>query len=134
MTPQRFAELVAAYGGAPGRWPQAERAAALDFLEANPGQGRAAIASQDKLDAMLSAHRVASPNATLTRRIAASAFPSSRSRFRPLLRGAAFAGIGAAGALAGALAVAALLPFDAPSYVGDPYELTVFGDVSEDLP
>lgn len=37
MTAQRFSELAAAYGAEPRRWPEAERAAALEFL-AHGGQ------------------------------------------------------------------------------------------------
>ncbi|OYW07317.1 MAG: hypothetical protein B7Z59_12030 [Acidiphilium sp. 37-67-22] len=40
MTPDRFAALAAAYGGAIDRWPEAERDAARAFREADPAAGR----------------------------------------------------------------------------------------------
>ncbi|TIN09144.1 hypothetical protein [Mesorhizobium sp.] len=58
MTPERFSELVAAYGGSPQRWPENERTAALDFIAANPAQAEAALAPAVELDDLLS--RIAS--------------------------------------------------------------------------
>lgn len=35
MTPERFEEILAAYGSDPGRWPEVERAAALEIVRQN---------------------------------------------------------------------------------------------------
>jgi hypothetical protein len=50
MTPSRFAELLAAYGGDPQRWPADERAAALAFAETRPSEMEAARALDRALD------------------------------------------------------------------------------------
>ena len=40
MTAERFAAILAAHGGSPSRWPQAERAAAEQFLASSPDAQR----------------------------------------------------------------------------------------------
>jgi hypothetical protein len=52
MTPQRVAELIAAYGAAPEKWPAAERATALAVLDSAPAL-RAELAQMAALDAAL---------------------------------------------------------------------------------
>lgn len=133
MTPERFSELIAAYGGSPQRWPEDERAAALAFMAANPEQAEAALAPAVGLDDLLSRYRVAAPEAPLARRIVASAPRALWRRTRLIWQGAGLAGIGLAGALAGALTVAVLLPLDSTPDDGDAYALTAFGDMPEDV-
>lgn len=133
MTPERFSELVAAYGGSPRRWPEDERAAALAFMSANPEQTEAALAAAAELDDLLSRYRVAAPTSALGKRIVASAPRALWRRTRLIWRGAGLAGIGLAGVLAGALTVAVLLPLDSTPDDGDAYALTAFGDMPEDV-
>ena len=40
VTPERVREIIAAYGGAPQRWPEAERLDALALIAADPQLGR----------------------------------------------------------------------------------------------
>ncbi|MCK6449596.1 MAG: hypothetical protein L6R19_01855 [Alphaproteobacteria bacterium] len=54
MTPVRFAELVDAYGADPRRWPEAEREAALAFLERAP-EARTTLEAARRLDALIDA-------------------------------------------------------------------------------
>lgn len=133
MTPERFSELVAAYGGSPQRWPEQERAAALAFIAANPGWAEAVLAPATALDDLLSRHRVAAPDTALAGRIAASGPRALWKNTRLIWQGAGLAGIGLAGALAGALTVAILLPLDSAPDDGDAYALTAFGDIPEDI-
>lgn len=107
MTPDRFADLVAAYGARPDRWPEKERAAALALADGNPAC--AALLDQERaLDAMLDRHRVPVPHGAMVGALLATA-PRAR-----LLRGwRAAVGLAATAALgmaAGATAVAAAAP------------------------
>jgi hypothetical protein len=133
MTPERFSDLAAAYGGSPQRWPADERAAALAFMAAHPEQAEAALAPAAELDDLLSRYRVAAPQAAFARRISASAPRALWRRTRLIWQSAGLAGIGLAGALAGALTVAVLLPLDSTPDDGDAYALTAFGDMPEDV-
>jgi len=133
MTPERFSALVAAYGGSPQRWPENERAAALDFIAAYPTQAEVALAPAAELDDLLSRHRVAAPDGALARRIIATA-PSALWRSTRLIwQCAGLAGIGLAGALAGVLTVAVLLSLNSAPDDGDAYALTAFGDMQGDV-
>ena len=58
MTPERFSVLVEAYGGAPARWPESERAAALAYIARTPA-AQAQLDAACRLDALL--ERVAVP-------------------------------------------------------------------------
>lgn len=60
MTPERFRELIDAYGGDPKRWPAAERRAAEDCAARDPA-ARAALAEAARLDALLDAMTVKAP-------------------------------------------------------------------------
>ncbi|SJM35840.1 hypothetical protein [Mesorhizobium delmotii] len=133
MTPERFSELVAAYGGSPRRWPENERAAALDFIAANPTQAEVALAPAAELDDLLSRHRVAAPDGALARRIIATAPHALWRRTRLIWQCAGLAGIGLAGALAGVLTVAVLLSLNSAPDDGDAYALTAFGDIQGDV-
>lgn len=107
MTPERFHQIVEAYGADPRRWPQLERAAAQGWADAHRAQADAYLAEAAELDTWLAADHVAPPDAALQQRIIGSA-----PRRRPAAQrrawwwsGAAVAGVGLLGGAAGALAV-----------------------------
>jgi hypothetical protein len=106
MTPERLAEILAAYGAEPARWPAGEREEALALLRRDEGAARPAAA----LDRALDRFAVACPDATTVGRALAgfaALSPGSLLRrwwFAPLLAGA-----GALGMAAGALLLA-LMP------------------------
>jgi hypothetical protein len=110
MTSQRFARIVDAYGADPRRWPDAERAAACDFAQAHPDEAQARLAAAAWLDAGLAADTLEPVDRSLRRRIIASGQGAGRRRTqgaRPRLwwlSGAALAGAGVAGLVAGAMA------------------------------
>jgi hypothetical protein len=87
----RAAEIIAAYGGDPARWPDAERVTALAVIAADPelvaAQSRAAILDADFV--IWAQTPVAPGNATAAAQIAMR-------RPRPFLRWAAGTGIAAA--------------------------------------
>lgn len=53
MDAERFEHLAAAYGGDPGRWPQAERTAALAFLAADKVAAERILFEARQVDAAL---------------------------------------------------------------------------------
>jgi hypothetical protein len=132
MTPERFRELTQAYGADPRRWPEAERAGAAAFLETHGAEAREAYDEAGALDQLLGRHRVAAATPGLAEQIIGTA-PRGRvwRKARLLWQGAGLAGIGLAGALAGALAVAMLPPLDLQDDNGA-YSLTAFGDLSDE--
>ena len=74
MTSERFLALVAAYGADARRWPEAERAVARAFADADPAAvAGPALADADAADALLHASRVAHPSMALRDRVIASA-------------------------------------------------------------
>ncbi len=102
LTPARFRAIIDAYGAEPRRWPDAERAAALAYLEANPQE--AWLDEARGLDAMLDL--LAEPvSAELVedlhyRAMARFTLPqSTRPRAAPVI----WAGLGLAACLAGAV-------------------------------
>ena len=137
MTFERFWQIVEAYGAAPARWPGDERAAAQAFAAENPGLCWPVLHEAGKLDAWLAEDRTELAGAALAARIVASAPADHLARpgRRFVWSGLGFAGIGFAGALAGALAVAVLLPaISPPSYDdGDATIVTAFDDVATDM-
>jgi anti-sigma factor RsiW len=82
MTPQRVSDLIAAYGAAPEKWPQAERAEALAVLERTPAL-RAELAQMAALDAAL--NRWPAPALQLDA-VALSAYVSATPRPRAAAR------------------------------------------------
>ncbi len=114
MTPERFQRIIAAYGVEPDRWPADERKAAIAFVRNNSAMAKKLIAKEADLDGMLDAYRVAAANADLTGRVLADAqriAPVRRAVSRMMIwRGVGIAGIGLAGALAGAVLVTTLSP------------------------
>ncbi|WP_186069705.1 hypothetical protein [Burkholderia gladioli] len=135
MTPERFRNIVEAYGADPRRWPDAERDAARDWAGAHREQAGALLAEAAELDGWLGAHSVAPASHALVERILATA-PAARrpwTRGRLWWSGAAVLGIGAAGALAGAFATSAALLSSVPSYVHEStYLTTTFGGSPDD--
>ncbi|MPV56182.1 hypothetical protein CFB46_26710 [Burkholderia sp. HI2761] len=135
MTPERFRTIVAAYGSDARRWPAGERAAAEAWAHANPREALLALDDAADLDAWLAYDTVAPPAPALVERIVATAPAPQRARRRGAVwwSGAAFAGVGLAGALAGAVAVSMLMLGSAPSAQHEPgYLTTTFGGPSVD--
>ncbi|AOR70169.1 hypothetical protein BBJ41_21585 [Burkholderia stabilis] len=135
MTPERFRTIVAAYGSDARRWPDGERAAAEAWARANPRDALLALDDAADLDAWLSYDMVAPPAPALVERIVATAPAPQRARRRGTVwwSGAAFAGVGLAGALAGAVAVSMLMLGSVPSAQHEPgYLTTTFGGPSVD--
>ncbi len=123
LSPARFAALAEAYGGDIGRWPEETRAAAFR-MAADPAF-QAMLVEAGRLDLRLDLSRTEPASAELRARII-------RSWPRPLSRRAKiwWSGIGIAtalaGAVAGSMAAAAVLPAD---HGGEP--ATAFGDFAE---
>lgn len=139
MTPERFGEIVGAYGADPRRWPAAERASAERWAALHRREARALLAEAASLDACLSSDTVAPPERALYRGVLTSAnlrgarrFPRMRPRL--LASGAAFAGMGLAGGAAGALAVSffMLTGSAAPAAHVSAYLTTGFGAPAAD--
>lgn len=107
---ERFAALAEAYGAAIERWPVGERAAAQAM--ANGAAARAILARAQDLDRLLDSYRVPAPSSALAGRILADADRIVRRRdmARNWWAGLGLAGVGLAGALAGAMAATAVLP------------------------
>jgi hypothetical protein len=130
MTSQRFAQIVDAYGADPRRWPPDERAAAQAFAQARPEEAQARLHAAAALDACLAADVVEPAGRALQRRIVASAKAPRKPRpliARPVswwLPGAALAGAGAAGIVAGALAMSMLVSSGHPSVTHEPSYLS----------
>ena len=112
MTPERMEELADAWGADLRRWPAAERAAA-EALWRRDAVARARLKRVEQLDALLDAHVVAPPDARLVHAVLAGVGPVRFiGRRRPWQvprrwwwSGLGAAGVGLAGAAAGALAV-----------------------------
>ncbi|OXJ31375.1 hypothetical protein CFB82_24600 [Burkholderia sp. HI2714] len=135
MTPERFRTIVAAYGSDARRWPDGERAAAEAWARAHPGDALAALDDAAELDAWLANDTVAPPAPGLVERIVATAPAARRARRRRgtvWWSGAAFAGVGLAGALAGAVAVSMLMLGSVPPAHEPGYLTTTFGGPSVD--
>ncbi|MDN7875851.1 hypothetical protein [Burkholderia aenigmatica] len=134
MTPERFRTIVAAYGSDARRWPDGERAAAEAWARTHPGDALAALDDAAELDAWLANDTVAPPAPALVERIVATAPAPRRARRRGAVwwSGAAFAGVGLAGALAGAVAVSMLMLGSVPPSHEPGYLTTTFGGPSVD--
>lgn len=116
MTPERFREIVEAYGAAPRRWPETERAAAEAFARGN-AEARHMLAREADLDRRLGAYRIAPPGRALTGAVVAAA-PSRRSSWTSVLQGLGIVGAGLAGAVAGAFLMAIYAP-SVPNLIDD---------------
>ncbi|MDR6391041.1 hypothetical protein [Paraburkholderia phenoliruptrix] len=134
MTPERFHQIVEAYGADPRRWPSAERAAGQAWAQRHRQQADAWLAQAAALDAWLAADAVAPPDAALQQRIVASAparRPASQRRTW-WWSGAAVAGVGLLGGVAGALAVSFFVLTEAVPSVHESYLTSSFGGSSAD--
>ncbi|MGT2472892.1 hypothetical protein [Paraburkholderia terrae] len=131
MTPERFRAIVDAYGAEARHWPEAERAAASAWAAQHRREADALLAQAAQLDAWLASDAVATdmaPDAALIERVIASAPANQQPRRARQPRwlslawpgggsrhagwwwsGAAFAGVGLIGGLAGAFAVSFFL-------------------------
>lgn len=108
MTPERFREIVEAYGAIPRRWPATERAEAEVFARSS-AEAQAMLVHEADLDHLLSAYRIAPPDSALTGAIIASVPPSHRLSWT-LLKGLGIAAAGLAGAVAGAFLMTVYAP------------------------
>lgn len=132
MTPERFRRIVDSYGASPARWQEAERAAAQAFMLRDAGAAASAMREAATLDRLLAGQHVEPPGAALVGSILAAAYARrTRQRWwRLISRGGAFAGLGMAGVLAGALAVAFVLPMATDFADDDGAVLTAFRSTS----
>ena len=121
MTPERFRTIVDAYGADPRRWPDEDRAAAQAWADLHRGEADTLLAESAGLDAWLTSHTVAPPERACVERIVATAPARRPARHRGWLwwQGAAFAGIGLVGGLAGAFAVSFFVLSGTPPQVHD---------------
>ncbi|WP_323117768.1 hypothetical protein [Burkholderia alba] len=140
MTPERFREIVDAYGAEPQRWPAPERADAQAWAHDHRREADALLRDAAGVDAWLASDPAVEPDAALVRRIVASApvrpaRPPVRSRAFGW-PGAALAGLGIAGGLAGAFALSFFLVAGAARPAHDApdssYMTTGFGGSSAD--
>ena len=136
MTPERFRRLTETYGAEPRRWPAEEREVALAFVNRHPAEAQATLADASTLDSVLDGHVVGPPTTELRERIVASG-PAAQAvwhQARLWWQGVGLAGLGIAGALAGALMISVLLPLDTSDYDDDgAYVVTAFDDISYGL-
>ncbi|CAE6823573.1 hypothetical protein [Paraburkholderia nemoris] len=135
MTPERFHQIVEAYGADPRRWPQQERAAAEAWAAAHRAEAEALLADAAGIDAWLAADKVDPPHAALQQRIIGSA-PGRRPdapRRKLWWSGAAVAGVGVLGGVAGAFAVSFfVLTGTVPPVHESSYLTSSFGGSSAD--
>ncbi|OUL83020.1 hypothetical protein [Paraburkholderia hospita] len=152
MTPERFRAIVDAYGADARHWPEAERAAASAWAAQHHREADALLAQAAQLDAWLASDAAATdvaPDAALIERVIASA-PANRKLRQPRRlslawagggsrragwwwSGAAFAGVGLIGGLAGAFAVSFFLVTGNPSPGPESSYLTTgFGGTAAD--
>lgn len=119
----RFAALADAYGGSIARWPEEVREEA-DTLAREPAM-RALLIEADLLDTRLDRWIVPTPAEPLRERVLAARTLRLSRRWR-LWWGALGAATALAGAAAGTVAAAAVLPNDR----GGGGDMTVFGNVA----
>ncbi len=112
----RIRALAEAFGAEPSRWPEADRAAALAWLEAHPGEGAVLLAEARALDGLLEAWRLPQPAEPLRQKVLGPApvvvrLARRRSFLMTLGGGAGLA----AACLAGVMAAPILLATPAPT-------------------
>lgn len=73
ITVERVLDLIAAYGAAPGAWPEHERAAATALIAAQPEAFASALAAARTLDAALQTEHLPAPSPSLSDNILAHA-------------------------------------------------------------
>lgn len=127
MNNERFAQLLASYGGRPGQWPQGERDAALAWLAGNAEAARQQREARE-LDDLLDAHELPGPDANLTRRVNLGFQPRvRRSPLREWWFGLALGSAAAAGVAFGALVPQAPPQGDAEALAWADLQATAFG-------
>lgn len=132
MTPERFHQIVEAYGAEPRRWPSQERAAAQAWAQSHRAEAERVLSEAAGIDAWLAADQVDPPGAALQRRIVERA-PAPRSWLRRLWwPGAAVAGVGLLGGVAGAFAVSFFVLTGSAPLVHESYLTSSFGGTSAD--
>ena len=134
MTPERFHQIVKAYGADPRRWPMQERATAQAWAQSHRAEADAVLSDAAGLDAWLAADKIDPPGAALQQRIVERA-PVRRPAARRRLwwSGAAVAGVGLLGGVAGAFAVSFfVLTENAPALHDSSYLTSSFGGTSAD--
>jgi len=129
MTPERFRQIVEAYGASPRRWPEKERAAAEAFVRDNT-EAMSVLAREAALDRLLGAYRIAAPDSALTGTIVTSGPSSHRLSWTSLLQGLGIVGAGLAGAVAGAFLMTIYAPSSAPLVDEDYQPIFTSFDVS----
>ncbi len=116
MTPDRFRDLIDAYGGDPQRWPANERAAALALADAD-ARARALLDEAKSLDTLIGSMQIKPPVIDTARIVAAASrlaqepdtinvvpFARKRGAMRPIAlwaRGAALAAATVSGFIIG---------------------------------
>jgi hypothetical protein len=130
MDAARFEALASAYGGRLQNWPEEERTLAQAF--ARTEKGKAILERANGLDALLDGYAVPAPATALRARILQDARVelAKRRRLRWWWSGFGLAGVGVAGALAGAVLVTVLAPMPKPEHVVFDANTTAFGDVA----
>jgi hypothetical protein len=115
MTPERFHQIVAAYGADARRWPEREREDAQAWAREHRSEADAALNDAAGLDAWLASDQIEPPSLELQRRVIDAA-PSRRpaARRRWWWSGAAVAGVGLLGGMAGAFAVSFFMLTESP--------------------
>lgn len=130
MTPERFQQVVEAYGADPFAWPARERKRAKAFAARHPDSAGPILARAAELDALLARSVVGPADRELVGRILADA-PGKAVRVPRFWRGIGLVGLSLGGALAGALTVALVLPVVPPADPGENTDImiTVFGEL-----
>ena len=132
ITPDRVREIIAAYGGAPQRWPESERVQALALIAADPELARLRTEARS-LDELLDSQPV--PPAVQLNPVAiaaaarrdADAKRNAHVGFRPVLLRRA-AGMAAAALLGFALGIAGFVPLGPQAIADDPVAVQIEED------
>ncbi len=126
MDIEHFRALIEAYGGDRKRWPEDKRD--IHDLFAPTETGRTLIQEACRVDAFLALSTTPAPTSALAGRILQSADRrvTLRRRLQRWLVGAGLIGVGLAGGVTGALAVAVLTP---PPQIQITDTATAFGNI-----
>lgn len=120
VTPARLTQILEAYGSEPARWPEGERAAAMQCLQAHP-EAAALLEQAAQLDGMLDSWLVPAPTPRLRASILAQV-PAPRRNWARMLQDL-WDELGgwrlAAPTFAASLMVGVLLPLQPASFSGD---------------
>lgn len=136
MPLERLERIIAAYGGDPAHWPEAEREPAERLMAQSPA-AQDLLSQAKELDRALARAVADLPDAAMTRLMAATAFPPSRLSAPTLLdrlayvasafwpRAAVLAGMAVLGILVGLTTE--------PAYSGSDAGAIMSGDLSADI-